>query len=69
MGIAENFFGKFLTYYLIYLIVACLFTSIITVVSRSIIPKLVNILGIILWFYFSYHPKVSIKTIDREMLK
>lgn len=69
MGIAENIFGKFLTHYLIYLIVACLFASVITVVTRSIVPKLVNILGIILWFYFSYHPKVSYKTIDREMLK
>ena len=36
----------------------CLLVSLISVVSKNILPKLFNVLGIVLWMLFYLHPQL-----------
>lgn len=47
---------EFLEMYLIKVIYYSFYVSVLTIVTRNIIPKMVNIIGLLLWVYFSIHP-------------
>lgn len=44
-------------------------TSILTVVSRSILPKMFNVAGILLWMYFSVHPNMIPQRFMQRMME
>jgi hypothetical protein len=46
----------FLDQYLIPVMYFCLGLSLLTVISKTFLPKLLVVLGIGLWSYFSWHP-------------
>lgn len=35
--------------------------SLLTVISKNILPKILNSIGIVLWIYFSMHPNAIIQ--------
>lgn len=37
-------------------------SSILTIISRNILPKIFNIAGLLLWLYFGSHPELIIQT-------
>lgn len=39
-----------------------LWTSVLTIVSRNILPKMFNVAGLLLWLYFGSHPELIIQT-------
>jgi hypothetical protein len=66
---ASDRFKEFLRLYLINIIYFTFFTSILTIISRSILPKMFNIFGLALWIYFSIHPNQIIQLVLQKILE
>jgi len=47
---------ELLEMYLIKVLYYSFYASIFTIMSKNLIPKMVNIVGLLLWVYFSIHP-------------
>lgn len=46
-----------------------LWTSILMIISRNILPKIFNIVGLLLWLYFGSHPELVIQTAMIKILE
>ena len=44
-------------------------SSVLTVVSRSVLPKIFNVVGILLFLYFSVHPNMSPQRFLQRMME
>lgn len=58
---------QFLNLYLLRFIAFCFATSIVAVFSKNLLPKMLTIVGIALWVFFTFHPKLppSVKFMER----
>jgi hypothetical protein len=53
---------EFLRIYLSKIIAFCFAVSLVTVLSKNLLPKLIVIVGIALWIGFAFHPKLAPST-------
>ena len=60
---------EFLRMYLINAIMFTFLSSVLTVVSRSILPKMFNVVGILLFLYFSVHPDMMPQRFMQRMME
>jgi hypothetical protein len=59
--------SEFLRLYLIRIMLFCLFASLLAVLSRNILPKVVTAVGLALWIYFSLPPNIPPQRILLKM--
>ena len=50
---------EFLNQYLYLCISCCFLVSVLTVVSKNLLPKIIVIAGIMLWLVFGFHPQLQ----------
>lgn len=59
---------EFLRLYLINAIMFTFLSSVLTVVTRSVLPKIFNVVGILLFLYFSVHPDMMPQRFVQRMM-
>lgn len=60
---------EFLRLYLINAIMFTFLSSVLTVVTRSVLPKMFNVVGILLFLYFSVHPDMMPQRFLQRMME